>query len=98
MSNDIKIEEHPAATGAVLQKGVGTWYLTFTGPADFIRTQPITYNEVGDAIDAFSEDKAISYIQRRIAISGYVAQRRKPPRSPSDAAEWSLTYVGRPGR
>ncbi len=98
MSNDIKIEEHPAATGVVLQKGVGTWYLTFTGPADFIRTQPITYNQIGDAINAFSEEKTISYIQRRIAMAVYVTERRKPPRSPSDAAEWSLTYVGRPGR
>ena len=99
MPNDIKIEAHPAATRAVLQKGVGTWYLAFTGPAGFDgKIQAITKNEIDGAIqNGFSDENAIAYIQLRIAVAGYVAQRRTPPRVRSDAAEWALTYVGRRG-
>ncbi len=99
MPNDIKIEEHPAATRAVLQKGVGTWYLAFTGPAGFDgKIQAITKNAIVDAIDdGLTDESAIAYIQLRIAVAGYVVQRRTPPRVRSDAAEWTLTYVGRSG-
>jgi hypothetical protein len=48
MPNDVKVEEHPAATGTTLHKGVGNWYLSFTGPSGFVgKIQAITKNEIG---------------------------------------------------
>ena len=54
--------------------------------------QLVTPNELSDALrHGYSDADVVSYIERQLAVSGYVVRDR--PRG-TDKAAWSLTFPG----
>jgi hypothetical protein len=54
--------------------------------------QLVTPNELSDALrHGYSDADVVSYIERQLAVSGYVVRDR--PRG-ADKAAWSLTFLG----
>jgi hypothetical protein len=84
---------YPRATGALLEKGEAMWLLTFTGPPEFGREmQSLTDDELRHGVSGgFSDADVVSYIERQIAVAGYLVHRRSRG---GHVAAWALTYLG----